>query len=107
MQNTAANTTSTVATKDFISVLNTNSACVGCPYHDDMEWKWLKENEPDSFREAVLVDRAVRTIPEARGSLNGEAYLHRSRKPLDEVDFDGTRDYDEYMASECEGLCGV
>ena len=83
------------------------SACVGCPYHDDMEWKWLKENEPDSFREAVLVDRAVRTIPEARGSLNGEAYLHRSRKPLDEVDFEGTRDYDEYMASECEGLCGV
>lgn len=83
------------------------SACVGCPYHDDMEWKWLKENEPDSFREAVLVDKAVRTIPEARGSLNGEAYLHRSRKPLAEVDFDGTPDYDDYMASECEGLCGV
>lgn len=83
------------------------SACVGCPYHDDMEWKWLKENEPSSFEGAVRVDRALRSVPAVRGSLRGEAYLHKSRRPLDEVDFSETRDYDDYMASECEGLCGV
>ena len=83
------------------------SACVGCPYHDDMEWKWLKENEPDSFKDAVRVDWSLRNVPEARGSLRGEAYLHKSRKPLGEVDFSVTQDYDDFMASECEGLCGV
>ena len=83
------------------------SACVGCPYHDDMEWKWLKENEPDSFKDAVRVDWSLRNVPEARGSLRGEAYLHKSRQPLGEVDFSKTQDYDDFMAGECEGLCGV
>ena len=83
------------------------SACVGCPYHDDMEWKWIKENEPDSFQDAVHIDEALRSVPEARGSLRGVAYLHRSRLPLEKVDFSSTRDYDEYMIDECEGLCGV
>lgn len=83
------------------------SACVGCPYHDDMEWKWIKENEPDSFQDAIHIDKALRSVPAARGSLRGVAYLHRSRLPLDEVDFSGTQDYDEYMIDECEGLCGV
>ena len=83
------------------------SACVGCPYHDDMEWKWLKENEPESFKDAVSVDWSLRNVPAARGSLRGEAYLHKSRMPLGDVDFSQTRDYDDYMATECEGLCGV
>ena len=83
------------------------SSCVGCPYHDDMEWKWIKEHEPGSFRDAVRIDRAIRNVPAARGSLRGVAYLHKSRLPLDKVDFSATRDYDEYMIGECEGLCGV
>ena len=83
------------------------SACVGCPYHDDMEWKWIKENEPGSFEDAVRVDWSLRNVPAARGSLRGAAYLHRSRLPLGEVDLSAARDYDEYMIDECEGLCGV
>ena len=83
------------------------SACVGCPYHDDMEWKWLKENEHSSFMQAVHVDWAIRSVPEARGSLRDDAYLHKSRRPLSDVDFSSTADYDDYMAGECEGLCGV
>ncbi len=83
------------------------SACVGCPYHDDMEWKRLRESEPESFEEAVRVDWSLRHVPAARGSLRGEAYLHKSRRPLGDVDFSSTRDYDDYMASECEGLCSV
>ena len=83
------------------------SACVGCPYHNDMEWKWLKENEPKSFDEAVKVDWSLRNIPKIRGTLRGEAYLHRTRQQLSEVDFDDTKNYDDFMASECEGLCGL
>ena len=83
------------------------SACVGCPYHSDMEWKWLKENEPNSFNDAINVDWSLRNIPKIQGSLRGEAYLHNTRKELSKVDLTKTQNYDEVMASECEGLCGV
>ncbi|MDE0266296.1 MAG: DUF6339 family protein [Thaumarchaeota archaeon] len=83
------------------------SACVGCPYHTNMEWKWLKENDPKSFNDAVFVDRAMREIPQVRGTLRGTGYLHRERQSLDGIDFDAVQDYDDFMASECEGMCGV
>ncbi len=83
------------------------SACVGCPYHNNMEWKWIKENDPDSFEEAVNVDWSLRNVQKTRGTLKGDAYLHHTRKQLNKVDFSKTENYDDYMASECEGLCGV
>ena len=83
------------------------SACIGCPYHTNMEWKWLKENDPKSFQDAVFIDRAIRDVPKIRGTLRGEGYLHRDRKSLDSADFDQTETYENFMASECEGLCGV
>ncbi len=83
------------------------SSCIGCPYHSDAVWKQLKEKAPDSFADAVFVDQALREIPTVRGAIRGEAYLHRSRKPLNQVDFSETTSYDEVMADECEGLCGI
>ena len=86
------------------------SACIGCPYKSDAEWKWLKVNSPDEFEEAAFIDRALREVPIVRDGItkNGaSAYLHRSRTPLADVDFDETQDYDDYMAEECEGLCGI
>lgn len=83
------------------------SACIGCPYHTNMEWKWLKENDPESFQDAVFIDRVIRDVPHLRGTLKGVGYLHRDRKNLDVVDFDKEEDYDDFMASECEGVCGV
>ena len=83
------------------------SACIGCPYHSNSEWKHLKEHDPKSFAEAVFVDRALREMPQLRELSKGTAYLHRSRQPLDEVDFSSTKDYAEAMQEECEGLCGI
>ena len=83
------------------------SACIGCPYHSNMEWKWIKENDPKSFSDAVFIDRAMREVPKIRGSLKGDGYLHKSRTSLDTVDFSEEQDYDDFMAGECEGLCGV
>ncbi len=83
------------------------SACIGCPYHSDSEWKYLKEYDPKSFSEAVFVDRALREMPQLRELSKGTAYLHRRRQPLDEVDFSNTKDYTEAMQEECEGLCGI
>ena len=85
------------------------SSCIGCPYRTDGEWKWLKTNAPDAFDEAVFVDRALREVPVVRNAITrkGSAFLHKSRVPLSEIDFDEATDYDSHMAEECEGLCGI
>ncbi len=83
------------------------SACIGCPYHSNSEWKHLKEHDPDSFDEAVSVDWALRQQPHLQALSKGQAFLHRSRTPLEEVDFSDIQDYTEAMLEECEGLCGI
>ena len=84
-----------------------SSSCIGCPYHSDSMWKHLKENDPKSFHEAVFIDQALRNFPATKGAIKGEAFLHRSRIPLLEVNFDVTISYDDLMLEECEGLCGI
>ena len=84
------------------------SACIGCPYHSDAVWKDLKENAPGSFMEAVQVDIELRSNPNITAlTPDAEAYLHRSRKPLALVDFEGVKGYQDLMEDECEGLCGI
>lgn len=83
------------------------SSCIGCPYHSDSMWKQLKDSDPVSFQDAVFVDRALRETPGASGAIKGEAFLHRSRIPLGAVDFSAVTGYDDLMAEECEGLCGI
>jgi hypothetical protein len=58
------------------------SACIGCPYHGNAQWRDLRDNHPAEFADAVAFDEAIRKGG-ARGlPLNGEAFLHRSRVPL-------------------------
>ena len=83
------------------------SACIGCPYRTNPEWKWLKENDQSGFQDAILVDNALRANPRTLAAIKGEAFLHGSRVPLTEVDFDSIASYDDVMAEECEGVCGV
>jgi hypothetical protein len=68
------------------------SACVGCPFHGDAGWRWIRDHEPDSWREAIDFDKAIRYgYPRAneRGDkLRGQYFLHRSCLPLGEVDLD-------------------
>ena len=40
-------------------------------------------------------------------TVKGEAYLHNSRTPLAEVDFDEVPGYEDLMLGECEGRCGI
>ena len=85
------------------------SACIGCPYKTNGEWKWLQTNDPESFQEALFIDRALREVPVVRNAITrqGAAYLHKSRTPLSDIDFYEVTDYDSFMAEECEGLCGI
>lgn len=83
------------------------SACIGCPYHSNREWKHLKEHDTASFAEAVYVDQALRRQSHLQQLSKGQAFLHRSRIPLAEVDFDTSQDSAATMLEECEGLCGI
>lgn len=59
------------------------SACVGCPFAGNAQWRDLRDDRPDEWADAVEFDKAIRKGG-ARGlPLNGEAFLHRSRIPLD------------------------
>lgn len=81
------------------------SSCIGCPFHSDAQWRDLKANYPEEFADAVEVDRAIRTQPGVRG----RQFMHRSMKPLDEVDFrtDAEIGQADLFNNDCEGMCGV
>ncbi|WP_454017733.1 hypothetical protein [Azospirillum sp. Marseille-Q6669] len=82
------------------------SACIGCPFHSDVAWRQLRDDEPDAWADAVAVDRAIRTgFPGLRGAV----YLHRSAVPLDVADLSDGADPGQLdlWPNECEGLCGV
>lgn len=87
------------------------SACTYCPFHSDAEWTTIK-NDPAAWAQAVEVDERIRGL--RAGQMTAPAvFLHRSLKPLREVDFEAADDgqselFDEQgFAIECEGMCGV
>jgi hypothetical protein len=87
------------------------SACYFCPFHDNDEWRRLKTDDPDHFKKAVEFDKTYRKLQnENPGGFNIEVYLHKSCKPLDQVDFSNEEDRGQLgfdFQSECEGMCGL
>ena len=80
------------------------SSCLGCPYHNDELWRWIKYNYPDEFEETCKVDDAIRTIERT----NQTQFMHRSLKPLRDVDFRTMEEMGQLnFLDECEGMCGV
>lgn len=84
------------------------SACVYCPMHSDEYWLELKTKHPADFAKAVEMDRIVRGA--TRTGIRNPVFLHRSLKPLEEINFEarvetqqGRLDFGE----ECGGSCGV
>lgn len=85
------------------------SACIGCPYHSDAAWREVR-SRPGEWADAVEVDHRIRALPQLRG----EAFLHRSRLPLAEVDLTTPEERGqlalldgEGFAAECEGMRGL
>ena len=87
--------------------LPAKSACTFCPYHNDALWRDMRDNDPDSWADAVAVDEAIR---DSRSSgVNEQLFVHRSLKPLPEVDLTTVEDEGQinFFDEECEGMCGV
>jgi hypothetical protein len=80
------------------------SACIGCPYNSDRRWRDMRDSDPVSFADAVAVDAAIRNMPGFRG----QSFMHRSMKPLDQVDLSNAEDRGQLnlFNNECEGMCG-
>lgn len=76
------------------------SACVFCPFMNDVEWHDLKTNSPDDFEAACLVDDAIRNS--TKQGVENPIYLHRSCIPLREVVFDTSQ---TSLFAECSGNC--
>ena len=85
------------------------SACSFCPYRSDESWMRLKQDEPEAFAQACEIDDAMRGAAAShRDRLKATPYLHRSLKPLREVEFDPAAGKQPDMFNEeCEGMCGI
>jgi hypothetical protein len=88
------------------------SSCVYCPFHSDMEWTRLKEEEPEEFeRAAIFEEKLQAAVDQCTGTARprGRPFLHRSWQPLREVIFKpgDARQQMDMFAEDCAGLCGV
>jgi hypothetical protein len=82
------------------------SSCIGCPYHNDLYWRDMKNDRPEEWEDAVEFDHAIR---DTLKGVDCDAFLHRSLKPLDEIDLTIPEDHGQInmFIEECEGMCGV
>jgi hypothetical protein len=83
------------------------SACTFCPLVNTAFRRLIRDYDPAGHARACAVDAGLR-VPGAAASkmLEGELYVHRSMKPLAQVDLDAGDDglFPEFAG--CEGFCG-
>ena len=65
---------------------------LGCPFHGNAQWRSIRDSSPQEWADVVAFDAAIRqgnARANATGNrLLGEAFLHRSRVPLDQAPID-------------------
>lgn len=68
------------------------SSCLGCPFHGNAQCRSIRDHSPAEWEDVVAFDAAIRqgnARANAGGNkLLGQAFLHRSRVPLDEAPID-------------------
>lgn len=77
-----------------------SSSCVGCPYHRDPEWRYIREKHPKLFAELEEMEPGL----EERG-----LFFRRDREPLGTTPAHELESYDGGLfgkADECTGWCG-
>lgn len=90
-------------------VVAPRSACIGCPFHSDAEWRAIRAR-PDEWAEAVEWERRVQAERLAGSGMTGVPFVHRSGVPLEDVDLSTPEDHGQLalgFGDECAGVCGV
>lgn len=73
------------------------SSCRMCPYRTDREWLHLMQTDPKDFERAIEDEKEIRAV-------DPSLYLHRSGRPLAEVDFNANQT--DLFADQCaSGMC--
>lgn len=90
------------------------SACVYCPFRCNLEWRKLRDTDPEGWAEACRMDDLMRTnLPgvRRRGSHEQQqCFVHRSCVPLREVDLSTDLERGQQLLpgwESCDGMCGV
>lgn len=85
------------------------SSCFFCPFHSPRYWKWLKKEHKSEFIKACDVEQKIQSLQNHNSILKSTPFLHRSCKPLSEIDFDIDTQLDMFpeLIDECEGYCGI
>lgn len=78
------------------------SSCWMCPHRRNSQWHRLKMLYPQDFEKAVQLDREIRA-----NDTRGGVYLHASRKPLDEIDFQAEESQQPELLGCDSGHCFV
>ena len=77
------------------------SSCVFCPYHSNKFWKEMKSDK-NVWDSILKVDHTIRN----NKKLREPQYLHRSCKPIEDVDFEDNQ-LEMFEGFDCEGYCGL
>lgn len=64
------------------------SACVGCPFHGNVQWRQMRDTDSVAWADAVAFDRAIRNGGSNPLPAGAQAFLHRSCVPLDQAPID-------------------
>jgi 3'-phosphoadenosine 5'-phosphosulfate sulfotransferase (PAPS reductase)/FAD synthetase len=85
------------------------SACYFCPFHNDHEWRRLRDEEPLEWERAVVFEKELQAVKGWSENFYSTPYLHASRVPLEKVDLQTLEDHGQLnlFENECEGMCGV
>lgn len=85
------------------------SSCVFCPYHSNAEWRRMRDEEPQAFEEAAQFEADLQRIKANTDNMSSVPFLHKSLRPLREVDLSTLEDHGQMglWGNECEGMCGV
>ena len=86
------------------------SSCVYCPFHRNDEWRRLQTEEPAEFAKAVQFEKDVQRVKTSTDNFSSIPFLHRSCKPLDQIDFRSDIERGQQVFAwddECTGMCGV
>lgn len=78
------------------------SSCVFCPFHSNKFWKELQLEGGSAWKMSVEIDKKIRK----KHGMNGQMYLHPSKKPLEDIDFDD-KQTELFEGFDCEGYCGL
>ena len=98
--------------KEHFNLTPPRSACTFCPFHNSEEWKKVKENKKE-WNDVVELERLLiknQSIIKKTTGMNSQMFLHRSCKPIDQVNLDEANkqlDFLYGMENECEGMCGI